>query len=79
MSVDPRIVTYYLLCATRSAPRHIVNSLSAENLADAITKKEVDLFLRKQDGYYVAKQVVIGGADALPTIRRDLREPVLVY
>lgn len=56
--VDDRIRKYYLLCSVRNGhKRHMVN-----NVPDIVfTKKETELFLRKQDNYYVAKELIVGG------------------
>lgn len=59
---NEKITKYYLLCSTRlGARKHIINELPDKKLNIILTKKEIDLFLRQQDGYYVAREVIIGG------------------
>lgn len=58
------IIKYYLLCSVRAGTRkHIVNELPNKKLNVIFTKKEIDLYLRMQDGNYVAKEVIVGGSD----------------
>ena len=60
--INDKIVKYYLLSTVRMGSRkHIVNELPDRKIELVFTKKEIDLFLRIQDGQYVAKEIVIGG------------------
>ena len=69
MSAHDKIVKYYQLCALRmgdAAHNASANIFSAEELA---------AFLRKRDGNYVAREIVVGGATS--TQRNDLA--ILVF
>lgn len=58
------IVRYYLLCSIRLGERkHIINQIPDKKLNLVLTKKEITLFFRKQDGVWVAAEDVIGGAE----------------
>lgn len=63
MSND-KIKQYYLLCTTRlGAKKHIVSELNEKKITTIFTRKEINLYLRQQDGYYIAREVVVGGGD----------------
>ena len=60
---DKRIVQYYLLCTTSiGMKKHMVNEIPRDKLNAVLTKKEVNLFLREREGYYIAREIVVGGA-----------------
>ncbi len=64
MSVNEKIVNYYLLCTTRIGGKtHIVDALQDTQLNIVFTKKEIDLFLRKHDKHYIAREIVVGGSE----------------
>lgn len=59
-----KIKKYYLLCETQLGERrHVINEIPSEKLNIILNKKEIDLYLRKQDGLYIPKETVIGGAE----------------
>jgi len=58
------IKKYYLLCSAQIGERkHIINDISNENRDLLFSKKEISVFLRKKDGLYVAREVIIGGRE----------------
>lgn len=75
MSANEKLINYYLLCTTRNGKKsHIVNEIPEKKRVTLFTKKEMNLFLRKQDGLYVARDIVVGGES---TQRHD-RHPIVV-
>lgn len=61
---DSRLTKYYLLCSIRLGEhKHIVSELPDKKLEVLLTKKEVNLYLRKHGNYYVARERIIGGDD----------------
>lgn len=65
---DERIRTYYLLCTTRAGNKAHIVSTMGDKLGAIMTKKEVELFLRRRDNIYEAREIVIGGATAAAEI-----------
>jgi hypothetical protein len=58
-----QIIKYYLLSSIRLGERrHLVNELPDKKLELIFTKKEILLYLRKQDGVWVPRENVIGGS-----------------
>lgn len=73
MSSD-KLVKYYLLCTVRQGSKaHVISTVEAK-IGTVFTKKEVTLFLRKHDGYYTAREIVIGGGG-----QPAVRAPIIVY
>ncbi len=57
-----KIQEYYLLCAAGGKAKHSINDLGS--MIDVVfTKKEIDLYFRKRDGYYTVKEFIVGGND----------------
>lgn len=61
-----KIRKYFLLCTARMGGqrRAIVDRIAPEDLAKILTKTDIDLFLRRQNGHLTARDSVIGGAVA---------------
>lgn len=68
--MSEKIVKYYLLCTVRMGSKiHIVDELPDKKLNIILTRKEMNLYLRKQDGHYIAREIVVGGAyERLPIV-----------
>jgi hypothetical protein len=59
--ITDNILNYYLLCSIRMGDKqHFINSIQ-DKINIIFTKKEINLFLRKQGEYYVANELIIGG------------------
>lgn len=81
-----KLTRYYLLCTIRMGSKaHVVDELigRAQPAHPIFTAKEMDLYFRKQDGHYTAREIVIGGEDgdmttppALP--QRHARHPAII-
>lgn len=68
-----KITKYYLLCTVRMGGKaHIVDEIPEKQLNIIFTKKEIDLFLRKHDGHYIAREIVVGGYS------ENERQPIIV-
>jgi hypothetical protein len=62
--VNDKIINYYRLCSLREGgKRHLIDELQEQELDVVLTKKEINLFFRKKDGKYIAKEIVVGAAD----------------
>jgi hypothetical protein len=70
---DERITNYYLLCTVRNGyKRHIIDEFDERELKIVFTKEETMLYLRRHDGHYIAREIVVGGSQAAD------RQPILV-
>lgn len=59
-----KIINYYLLCSVRLGVRaHIINEIPAKKINVLLTQKEINLYLRLQNGLYVAREHIIGGEE----------------
>ncbi len=75
MASQDKLTKYYLLCTVRMGQKaHIIDEL-ATGAEIVFTKREINLFLRKVDGHYIAREVVVGGARMGGS---TLRQPILV-
>ena len=76
-TANEKIISYYLLCTIQQGGKsHMINELSDDKLSVILTKKEVKLYLRKQDDAYVAREIVVGGAQ--PNTQQYERLPVII-
>lgn len=80
MSRD-KIINYYLLCTVRMGRKaHIIDDIKPKDLEIIFTKKEIELYLRKHDGCYIAREIVVGGDEMQNTqnAQRYTRMPVVI-
>lgn len=67
-----KITNYYLLCTIRLGKKsHIINNLKKDDFNKLFSTREVDLFLRKQGEYYIAREIVVGGDDSADVTKSD--------
>lgn len=60
---NDRIIKYYLLCSISiGARRHMINDIPRD-INKIFTKKEIDIYFRKQGDNLVPNEVVIGGSN----------------
>lgn len=79
MSTD-RIADYYRLCTVRLGDKkHIIDSLSLK-IDVVFTKKEIGLYFRKHNGYYIAHDSVVGAAEENNQItpQKHKRDPIIM-
>ncbi len=77
MSRD-KIVNYYLLCTVRMGYKaHIIDEIKPKDLEIVFTKREIELFLRKHDDHYIAREIVVGG-DETNNTQRYTRMPIVM-
>lgn len=59
------IVEYYRLCTVRNGGKKLtVSDIPKKNQNIVFTKHEINLWFRERDGYYTARETIIGGAQA---------------
>lgn len=59
------IIKYYLLCTVRvGVKKHIVDDIPSEKLGAIISKRDAGVYLRKHNGYLIARESVVGGGSS---------------
>lgn len=65
---NEKIASYYLLCAVKDKKaRHPVNQLSKDQVK-IFTKKELETYMREDDGVYKPREYVVGGEEPTKTV-----------
>jgi len=59
------ITEYFQLCTVRNGGKKlIISNIPKKNQNIIFTKHEINLWFRERDGYYTARETIIGGSQS---------------